>query len=91
MPWRRASWLGLAWAVGGLAVVIPVAVVAADRLLPWGGLGAFAWGPPLVGVAAGLAHRSWKVSLLAGAGVLLLGAVSFIVMTMLALRSLPGP
>ncbi len=91
MSWGRGFWLGLAWAVGGLAVIIPVAVVAADRLLPWGGLGAFAWGPPLVGAAAGLAHRDWKAGLLAAAGVLLLGAVAFAVMAVLALRSLPGP
>ena len=91
MSWGRGFWLGLAWAVGGLVVIIPVAVVAADRFLPFGGLAAFAWGPPLVGLAAGLAHRDWKVALLAAAGVPLLGAVASAVMTVLALRSLPGP
>jgi hypothetical protein len=81
----------LAWSVGGLVVLIPVAVIAADRLLPWGGLAALAWGPPLVGVLAGLAHGDWRLGVSAGLGVLVLGVVAFAVMVVLALRSLPGP
>jgi hypothetical protein len=79
------------WAVVAVLVLVPVAVIAADRFLPWGGLAVLGWGPPLTGIVAGLLHRSTKVGLLAAAGVLLLGLLVTAVMVVLALRSLPGP
>lgn len=74
-----------------MLVLVPVAVIAADRLLPWGGLAVLGWGPPLTGIVAGLSHRSARVGLLVAVGVLLLGFLATVVMVVLALRSLPGP
>jgi hypothetical protein len=91
MPWSRSLVLASVWSVLAVLALVPVAVITADRLLPWGGLAVLGWGPPLTGIVAGLVHRSTKVGLLAALGVLLLGLLVTAVMVVLALRSLPGP
>src|SRR5690349_3364970 len=89
--WPHAAKLGAAWAIVSLVVLIPVAIITADRFLRFGGIWALAWGPPLVGIVAGLVHRDVRVGLLAALGVLVFGGVAFVVMLFLALQSLPGP
>jgi hypothetical protein len=91
MPWSRSILIASVWAVLAVLILVPVAVIAADRFLPWGGLAVLGWGPPLTGIIAGLIHRSAKVGLLVAVGVLLLGFLVTLVMVVLALRSLPGP
>ena len=89
--WPRAARLGAVWSVMSLVFIIPVAIITADRFLRFGGIWALAWGPPLVGIVAGLVHRDLRVALLAALGVIVFGGLAFVVMLILALQSLPGP
>jgi hypothetical protein len=91
MTWPKSIAIGSVWAVFAVLILVPVAVIAADRFLPWGGLATLGWGPPLCGIIAGLIHRSTKVGLMTALGVLLLGLVVTAVMIVLAVQSLPGP
>jgi len=88
---KQSLLTGGIWSLLSLLIVIPVAIIAADRFLPFGGVAAFGWGPPLVGILAGIVHRDAKTGLFAALGVLVFGAVAFCVMVLLALQSLPGP
>lgn len=75
MSWRRAALLAAVWLGAAAALLAFVRLRFFDenldpqQFLLWG-LIAFA-GPPVTSVAAGTAHRSWKVALI----VLLTGAV----------------
>jgi hypothetical protein len=91
MTWTRSLGVASLWAIGGLIVLVPVAVITGDRLLPWGGIATLGWGPPLVGLAAGLVHRDAKVGVLTALAVLVLGVIAFVGMLVLAMQSLPGP
>lgn len=90
-PAKTSLFIGAAWGLLSQLVLIPVAVIAADRLLPWGGIAAFGWGPPLVGLVAGRVHRDAKIGLFAALAVFGFGAIAFCIMVVFAVRSLPGP
>lgn len=91
MTWSKTLAIPMVWSLVGLLVIVPVAIVAADRFLWWGGIAAFLWGPPLVGMVAGVVHRDVKIGLLTAVGVLILGGILFAVMIAMAFSSLPGP
>lgn len=67
--------LASVWSVAAVLVLVPVAVIAADRFLPWGGLATLVWGPPFAGLFAGLVHRNVRVGLLTALAALVLGEI----------------
>lgn len=89
MSWSRSLGVSLLWAVAALVVLVPFSIITTDRFLPFGGLDTLAWGPALVGIIAGLVHRKVRVGLLAAASLLVVGIITWYVMFVLALRSLP--
>jgi len=91
VPWSKSLVLASVWAVAAVTVLVPVAVIAADRFLPWGGIATLVWGPPLVGIIAGLVHRNLRVGWLTALAVLVLGFLVTCVLIVLAFHSLPGP
>ena len=91
MNWPRNIPFALAWAVGGLLVLLPVTVFAADRLLPFGRAATLFWGSLPVGAVAGWLHRDWGVGLLTVVAVVLLGIIANMALFVGGLQFVPGP